>query len=90
MWENVFSANPWNPSGALWIGHGGSIIGSPQALLNSMTYAYVQGGDSAIWRKVYTTSSPSYSAGETSGDESSPAEVMALGQAQEAANSTEA
>jgi hypothetical protein len=58
MWENVFYANPWTPSGAIWVGHGGSIIGSPQALLNGVTYAYVQGGDSAIWRKVYTTSSP--------------------------------
>jgi hypothetical protein len=59
MWENVFSGNPWNPSGALWIGHGGSISGSPQALLNGVTYAYVQGGDSTIWRKVYSTSATS-------------------------------
>jgi hypothetical protein len=58
MWENGFSSSPWNPSGAHWIGHGGSISAlSPQALIGSQTYAYVLGGDNAIWRKVYATSS---------------------------------
>lgn len=58
MWENVFSSSPWNPSGAHWIGHGGSIYAwSPQALIGSQTYAYIMGGDNAIWRKIYTTSS---------------------------------
>lgn len=41
MWENVFSSNPWNPSGARWIGHRGSISWSPQAFLNDHIYAYV-------------------------------------------------
>jgi hypothetical protein len=67
MWENVFSSNPWNPSGARWIDHGGSVIGLPKALLNGQTYAYVQWGDSAIWRKVFTTSVPSSSVEEASG-----------------------
>jgi hypothetical protein len=88
MWENVFSGNPWNPSGALWIGHGGSIIVSPQALLDGLTYAYVQGGDSAIWRKVFVTSVPSSSVAVGSGDGGSPAEVMV--QVGVAANPTEA
>ena len=58
MWENVFSSSPWNPSGAHWISHGGSITDwSPQALISSQTYAYVLGGDNAIWHKVYATSS---------------------------------
>ncbi len=87
MWENVFSGNPWNPSGALWIGHGGSIIGSPQALLDGLTYAYVQGGDSAIWRKVYATSAPSSSAGEFSRNTEGPVEAVTL--VEVAANSTE-
>ncbi|MDD4653763.1 MAG: hypothetical protein PHQ34_16195, partial [Methanothrix sp.] len=78
MWENVFSSNPWNPSGALWIGHGGSIIGSPQALPDGMTYAYVQGGDSAIWRKAYATSAPSSSVAEASGKEDSSIEAVTL------------
>ena len=59
MWENVFSCNPWNPSGALWVGHGGNIIGSPQALLDGITYAYAEGSDSAMWRKMFSTSVPS-------------------------------
>ena len=78
MWENVFSSNPWNPSGALWVGHGGSIIGSPQALLDGQTYAYVQGGDSAIWRKVFATSVPSSSVAEASGKVDSPVEAVTL------------
>lgn len=76
MWEKVFSSNPWNPSGALWIGHGGRIIGSPQALLDGQTYAYVQGGDSAIWRKVFANSVPSSSVAEVSEKGDSPVEPM--------------
>lgn len=86
MWENVFSSNPWNPSGTLWIGHGGAIIGLPQALLNGQTYAYVQGGDSAIWRKVFATSVPSSSVVEASGKVDHPLEAVAL--AEEATGTT--
>lgn len=58
MWENVFSSSPWNPSGGQWIGHGGyMVLCSPQALISSQTYAYLIGGDNAIWRKIYATSS---------------------------------
>jgi hypothetical protein len=70
MWENVFSGNPWNPSGAQWVGYGGSIIGSPQVLLDGATYAYVQGSDIALWRKVFSTSAPSSSMVEASGNAS--------------------
>ncbi|MDD2755275.1 MAG: C25 family cysteine peptidase, partial [Methanothrix sp.] len=79
MWENVFSSNPWNPSGAQWIGHGGSIsMWSPQALLGGQTYAYVQWGDSALWRKVFDTSVPSSSVVEASGKEDGPVEPVTL------------
>jgi hypothetical protein len=78
MWESVFSSNPWNPSGALWVSHGGIIIGSPQALLNGQTYAYVKGGDHAIWRTVYTTTVPSSSVWEASGKVGSPVEAVTL------------
>jgi len=79
MWENVFSSNPWNPSGALWIRHGGSIsMLSPQALLNGQTYAYVQWGDSAIWQKVFDTSVPSSSVAEASGKVDGPVEPVTL------------
>lgn len=74
MWENVFSGNPWNPSGAQWVSHGGSIIGSPQSLLDGVTYAYVEGSDSAMWRKVFSTSAPSSSAMDVSGAADSPDE----------------
>lgn len=73
-WENVFSSSPWNPSGNRWIGHGGAITWSPQALLDGQTYAYVQGTDGAIWRKVYTTSEPSSSIAEQSEKADSPAQ----------------
>jgi hypothetical protein len=78
MWENVFSSNPWNPSGARWVGHGGSIIGSPQALLDGQIHAYVKGGDNAIWCKVYPTSVPTSSVGEESGKVDSPVEAVTL------------
>jgi hypothetical protein len=79
MWENVFCSNPWNPSGAQWIGHGGSIsMWSPQALLNGQTYAYVQGGDSSIWQKVFGTSVPSSSVAEVYGKVDGPVEPMIL------------
>jgi hypothetical protein len=78
MWENVFSSNPWNPSGARWVGHGGNIIQSPQALLDGQTYAYVKGGDNAIWRKLYATSVPASSVAEASGKVDSPVEVVTL------------
>jgi len=51
MWENVFSSNPWNPSGARWIGHRGSISWSPQAFLNDHIYAY-EGFDLAPIRRA--------------------------------------
>jgi len=78
MWENVFSSSPWNPSGAKWIGHGGSISWSPWAILNGQTYAYVEGGDSAIWRKVYATSEPSSSDVEASAKKDTPVEPIIL------------
>ncbi len=79
MWENVFSSDPWNPSGALWVGHDGVInTWSPQALLNGQTYAYVLGGDSAMWRKVFATSAPSSSVAEDSGKVDSPVEAVVL------------
>jgi hypothetical protein len=78
MWENVFSSNPWNPSGAQWIGHGGSISWSPQGLLNGQTFAYVLGGDSAVWRKVYPTSVPASSVAEASGKVDTPVEAVTL------------
>jgi hypothetical protein len=79
MWENVFSSNPWNPSGALWIGHNGSIsMWSPQALLGGQTYAYIEGGDSAIWQKVFGTSVPLSSVAEASAKVDGPVEPMIL------------
>jgi hypothetical protein len=79
MWENVFCSIPWNPSGALWMGHDGSIsMWSPQALLNGQTYAYVQGGDSSIWQKVFDTSVPSSSVAEASGKVDGPVEPIML------------
>jgi len=79
MWENVFSSNPWNPSGALWVGHDGGVnTWSPQALLNGQTYAYVLGGDSAMWRKVFATSAPSSSVAEDSGKVDSPVEAVMM------------
>jgi hypothetical protein len=79
MWENVFSSNPWNPSGAQWIGHGGSIsIWPPQALLDGPTYTYVQGQDNAMWRKVFITSVASSSVEEASGKVDSLVEAVTL------------
>ncbi|MDD4447059.1 MAG: C25 family cysteine peptidase, partial [Methanothrix sp.] len=79
MWENVFSSNPWNPSGAQWIGHGGSInIWSPQALLDGPTYAYVQGLDNAMWSKMFITSVASSAVGEASGKVDSLFEAVTL------------
>ncbi|MDD2754109.1 MAG: C25 family cysteine peptidase [Methanothrix sp.] len=79
MWENVFSSNPWNPSGAQWIGYGGSInIWSPQALMDGQTYAYVQGLDNAMWRKVFITSVASSAVGEASGKVDSLVEAVTL------------
>ncbi|MDD2754107.1 MAG: SdrD B-like domain-containing protein [Methanothrix sp.] len=78
-WENVFSSNPWYPSGAQWIGHGGSIsIWSPQALLDGQTYAYIQGPDNAMWRKVFITSVASSAVGEASGKVDSLVEAVTL------------
>ena len=76
MWENVFSSSPWNPSGGRWIGHGGYMaLCSPQALISSQTFAYVLGGDNAIWRKIYATSvaSAAFSEAEAIGKDDSPA-----------------
>jgi hypothetical protein len=78
MWENVFSSYPWHPSGARWIGHGGSISWSPHALLDGLTYAYVIGGDSAIYRKVYATSVPASSVAEASNKVNIPVDTMTL------------
>lgn len=75
LWENVFFSNPWNPSGAQWVGQGGNIISSPQALLDSATYAYAIGNDNAIWRKVFATSAPSSSMGDASGNVNGSAEA---------------
>jgi hypothetical protein len=75
MWENVFFGIPWNPAGALWLGHGGSIIGSPNALLDGATYAYVQGSDTAMWRKVFATSAPSFSMVDASENSNGSSEV---------------
>jgi hypothetical protein len=79
MWENVFCSYPWNPSGAQWIGHGGSLsLWSPQALLSGPTYAYVQGLDNAMWRKMFITSVASSSVEEASGKVDSPVEAVTL------------
>jgi hypothetical protein len=75
MWENVFFGIPWNPAGAQWVGHGGSIIGSPNALLDGATYAYVQGSDTAMWRKVFATSAPSFSMVDASENSNGSSEV---------------
>lgn len=81
MWENVFSSSPWNPSEALWIGHGGYAINgwSPQALIGSQTYAYVLGGDKAIWSRVYTTSVASASSSEAEAFGKSDSQVKSEG-----------
>jgi hypothetical protein len=75
MWENVFSGTPWNPAGALWVGHGGIIGVSPKVLLDGVTYAYVEGSDSAMWRKVFSTSTLSSLAMDASGT-AMPVEVF--------------
>ncbi len=81
MWENVFSGSPWNPSGALWVAHGGGIIGTPQALFDgSATYAYVEGVDTGMWRKVFSTSAPSSFTAEITGSaDHSTEDLMQVG-----------
>jgi hypothetical protein len=67
VWENVFSSSPWSPSTAKWQLQGGSLYPMawhPVAFANGYTYMAVIGSDSALWKKVYPTISPSTSSSE--------------------------
>lgn len=65
--ENVFSSSPWSPSTAKWQLQGGSLYPMawhPVAFANGYTNMAVIGSDSALWKKVYPTISPSTSSSE--------------------------